>query len=101
MSKIFELFGYRLDRWNDEAIANLREAWCPFMNAECDGGGNRYLSALNLELEEKKELRKHFAEGKKKVQSGVCSLRLRESESPWIVCPRRLLSLRGEVSSYQ
>ena len=44
MSKIFELYGYRLDCWNEEATANREKAWCPFMDAECDGGGNRYLS---------------------------------------------------------
>ena len=48
MSKIFELYGYRLDRWNEEAANNRSKAWCPFMHSECDGGGNRYLSALNL-----------------------------------------------------
>lgn len=48
MSKIFELYGYRLDSWNKEAADNRAKAWCPFMDAECDGGGNRYLSALDL-----------------------------------------------------
>ncbi len=28
-------------------------------------------------------------------------MRLRDSEQPWIVCPRRLLSLRGQNSNYQ
>jgi len=48
MSKIFELYGYRLDCWNDAAARNRAKAWCPFMDAECDGGGNRYLSAIDL-----------------------------------------------------
>lgn len=48
MSKIFELFGYRLDAWGEEAQANCAKAWCPFMGAECDGGGNRYASAIEL-----------------------------------------------------
>ena len=61
------------------------------MGAECDGGGNRYLSAINLANAE--GLRGFFP-GKKIVQAGVCSLRLRAGEQPWIVCPRRLLSLR-------
>jgi hypothetical protein len=99
MSKIFELYGYRLDRWNEEAANNRTKAWCPFMDAECDGGGNRYLSALDLR--ESRHLRKYFP-GKDIVQSGVCSLRLREGEQPWIVCPRRLLSLRTTThSEYQ
>jgi len=48
MSKIFELYGHRLDRWDAKAESNLSRAWCPFMNAECDGGGNRFQSAINL-----------------------------------------------------
>lgn len=99
MSKIFELFGYRLDCWNDEAATNRERAWCPFMDAECDGGGNRYLSAIDLKRNSK--LRQFFP-GKDIVQSGVCSLRLREGEHPWIVCPRRLLSLKARaLTGYQ
>ncbi|MBB1077758.1 hypothetical protein HUU62_25485 [Rhodoferax sp. 4810] len=98
MSKIFELYGYRLDCWNAKASANREKAWCPFMNAECDGGGNRYLSALDIG---KNPMLEKFFPGKKIVQSGVCSLRLRDFEQPWIVCPRRLLSLRGQQANYQ
>jgi len=99
MSKIFELYGYRLDSWNEEAAKNRSKAWCPFMNSECDGGGNRYLSALNVNNIPR--LKKYFP-GKDIVQSGVCSLRLRDGEQPWIVCPRRLLSLKtSEHSPYQ
>lgn len=99
MSKIFELFGYRLDRWNDDAAANRARAWCPFMNRACDGGGNRYLSALNLD---KNPTLSEYFPGLRIVQAGVCSLQLQEGQQPWIVCPRRLLSLKGEVeSTYQ
>ncbi len=96
MSKIFELYGYRIDRWNKKAAENRSRAWCPFMDSECDGGGNRYLSSLDLR---KKTHLKKFFPGKDLVQSGVCSLRLRDNEQPWIVCPRRLLSLRTQASS--
>jgi hypothetical protein len=69
------------------------------MDAECDGGGNRYLSALDLR---KTSRLKQYFPGKDVVQSGVCSLRLRDGEQPWIVCPRRLLSLRAQThSGYQ
>lgn len=94
MSKIFELFGYRLDAWNDEATANRAQARCPFMDAECDGGGNRYLSAIDLR---KSNHLKNYFPGKEMVQCGVCSLRVRDREQPWIVCPRRLLTLRSNV----
>jgi hypothetical protein len=96
MSKIFEFFGYRLDRWGKAADLNRARAWCPFMDAECDGGGNRYLS--QLDIRQKPHLSKLFP-GKTIVQCGVCSLRLRDGDQPWIVCPRRLLSLRGDVQS--
>lgn len=98
MSKIFELYGYRLDCWTSEAAANREKAWRPFMDAECDGGGNRYLSALDVSSNAQQ---KDYFPGKKVVQAGVCSLLLHDSEHPWIVCPRRLLSLRGQNSDYQ
>jgi hypothetical protein len=99
MSKIFELYGHRLDNWNEIPENNLSRAWCPFMNAECDGGGNRFQSAIdlrnNLELS-------HHIPNKDIVQVGICSLQKRDGEQPWIVCPRRLLSLNGgQLSTYQ
>ena len=98
MSKIFELYGYRLDRWNDEAARNSKRAHCPFMDAECDGGGNRYSSALNAKSSPR--LANYFT-GKSVAQAGICSIRLNEHDQPWVVCPRRLLSLRGEKSARQ
>lgn len=101
MSKIFELYGYRLDSWSEEAAENCSKAWCPFMDAECDGGGNRYSSALNLSANPR--LAEKFP-GKTVVQSGVCSLAIKEGEQPWIVCPRRLLTLKQkavEIPDYQ
>ncbi len=97
MSKIFELYGYRLDCWNKEAAQNRAKDWCPFMNAECDGGGNRYLSALDIRINPR--LKEYFP-GKDIVQSGVCSLSLVDGEQPWIVCPRRLLSLRASAQPH-
>jgi len=99
MSKIFELYGYRLNCWNDEAEANLKNVFCPFMDTECDGGGNRYLSAINLTSNPK--LKKRIP-NKDLIQAGVCSLQIHENEQPWIVCPRRLFTLKnGNLSKYQ
>lgn len=97
MSKIYELFGFRLDAWGPTADANCIKAWCPFMDAECDGGGNRYLSGIDLRTN--LDLAKRFP-GKHLVQAGICSLRIREGEQPWIVCPRRLLSLRENFAQF-
>ncbi|HRX00459.1 MAG TPA: hypothetical protein P5280_13265, partial [Cyclobacteriaceae bacterium] len=90
MSKIFELFGYPIDDQSPEAIETRKNAQCPFMGADCDGGGNRHLS--NVDLKQKVELATFF-EGRSSVPSGVCSLQLQTSASPWIVCPRRLFFL--------
>jgi len=99
MSKIYELYGHRLDRWNREAERNLSRAWCPFMDAECDGGGNRFQSAIDLRT--KPDLKARIP-NKDIIQVGVCSLLARTGEQPWIVCPRRLLSLKGgRLSSKQ
>jgi len=89
MSKIFELFGYPLSDTSQEADSCRREARCPFMGSDCDGGGNRHLS--NIKLENKEEMQSYF-EGRKFVPSGVCSL-ISEKGKPWIVCPRRLFFL--------
>jgi hypothetical protein len=99
VSKIFELYGYRLNCWNNKAEANLKNVFCPFMNAECDGGGNRYLSAINLKTNQKL---KNRIPNKDVIQVGVCSLQIHENEQPWIVCPRRLFSLKNSIlSKYQ
>lgn len=96
MSKIFELFGYRLDSWSKTARDNCAQAICPFMGKTCDGGGNRYSSGVDLTSN--KVLANYFP-GKEKVQAGVCSLQLNSNESPWIVCPRRLLTYKNSDSN--
>ena len=90
MSKVYEIFGYPLESIHPDAINHRNKAYCPFMETPCDGGGNRYLSALNLQNHP--ELSKHFP-GLETVQVGICSLLVKNK--PWIVCPRRLLALGG------
>ncbi len=94
-SQVFELFGYPVDNWNETSAANMRQCHCPFMDAECDGGGNRYISSIDLS--KNKGLRVLFPD-KSIVQAGVCSLQLKPGEQPWIVCPRRLLNYRAHES---
>jgi len=98
MSKIFELYGYRLDMWDDVAQQNMLRGWCPFMGDECDGGGNRYQSAIDIKSNP--VLRKMIP-NKDKVQCGVCSLQIHSGEQPWIVCPRRLLTAKGGIFTDQ
>lgn len=90
MPKIFELYGHRLNDDSVEAESNRSRAWCPFMDASCDGGGNRYLT--NIDLSKYSELQKVYPDQDHLVP-GVCSIETSEGQSPWIVCPRRLLVL--------
>lgn len=101
MPKIFELFGYPLAAKGKKVEQSRRQALCPFYGGVCDGGGNRYLSAVNLA--EHSELAKCFDDKSlKKVQVGVCSIQLLNEEAPWIVCPRRLLVLgHTQASAYE
>lgn len=93
MPKIFELFGFPIGLETKEAIECRKKARCPFMGCECDGGGNRYAS--HIDLSTNLELKNYF-ENIEFVPSGVCSIQLNKNESPWIVCPRRLLVLGRE-----
>ena len=91
-TQIFEIFGYPVDSWSAEACSNMLKCQCPFMCAECDGGGNRFSS--NVSLTSKHPLHKIFP-GRDSIPAGVCSLQLHPGEQPWIVCPRRLLNYRN------
>jgi len=66
----------------------------PFYAKKCDGGGNRHLS--NINLGRNPELHQYFNE-LDSVASGVCSLQLHPHETPWIVCPRRLMYLSNNT----
>ena len=90
MPKIFELFGFPLNVDTPEAQQHRLSATCPFMGCDCDGGGNRYLS--NINLNQNLEL-KAIWPARDEIVSGVCSIRLNNIDQPWIVCPRRLLVL--------
>lgn len=98
MSKIFELFGYRLNDKSPQAIHSRTNALCPFMEEKCDGGGNRHLS--NINLTKKPELQQHF-NSLDNIASGVCSLQLHQNETPWIVCPRRLMYLASIYRKFE
>ncbi len=90
MSKIFETFGFRLEDTSPQALQVRKDARCPYMGRQCDGGGNRHLS--NIPIQPASKLAKKFP-SKTIIPSSVCSLSLRAHADPWIVCPRRLLFL--------
>ncbi len=93
MPKLFEIFGYPIGDRSEEAEQNRKAARCPFMDRDCDGGGNRYLSQLDLSGHA--ELRAIFP-NRSKLSAGVCSIQVKPDTAPWIVCPRRLLVLGRE-----
>lgn len=96
MPQIFEVFGYPITDLSEEAVKSRLQAHCPFMNRECDGGGNRHASKISLK--DNPELAKLYP-NIKAIQSGVCSIQLKQGKSPWIVCPRRLLVLGAEAAN--
>lgn len=96
MPKIFELFGFPLDIQTKEAVECRKSAKCPFMGSECDGGGNRHLSEIDLE---KHPALKNYFGDRQRVASGVCSIQMKEGDAPWIVCPRRLLVLGRKTTT--
>ncbi len=97
MPKIFELFGYPLSVYNSDAQRCRQQACCPFTGQECDGGGNRYASYIDISSDS--PLRKYFG-NRDRVAAGVCSIRISETEAPWIVCPRRLFAFKHDSINF-
>lgn len=89
-ARIYEVFGYPITDQSQEASIHRKSAICPFTSMRCDGGGNRYMSEINLKEHAHRDLAKLFP-GQTKLPAGVCSIQLKPDESPWIICPRRLL----------
>ena len=105
MPKIYELLGYPVEDNSPSVVESRKRAYCPFISDMCDGGGNRFMS--DIDLREHEELKQKFP-GLNRVPSGVCSIQISEDSSPWIICPRRLLYmgkkanenvLRGETQT--
>ncbi len=97
MPAIYEIFGHRLSDTSLEAQQHRNSAWCPFMGKPCDGGGNRYLSEINLTTKDHSDLAAKYP-GRTTLHAGVCSLQPTAVSAPWIVCPRRLLALGKEAA---
>ncbi len=77
--------------------ASCRRAWCPFMDAICDGGGNRDMARVDAS---DPALGPYFHKEVGQatngyIPCGVCSIRLPKESTVWAICPRRLLSFRG------
>jgi hypothetical protein len=97
MSKIAEIFGYSLSDHSIEAQTHRSGAWCPFMNTDCDGGGNRWLTQIEL-LDGQHQALAELYPQRQTLIPGVCSLSLNEQSSPWIICPHRLLGFSSSMA---
>lgn len=83
MPKIYELLGYPVSDTGACVQESRERAFCPFISDVCDGGGNRYMSALDLR--DHPELKERFP-GMERVPSGVCSIQVSDGQPPWIIC---------------
>ena len=88
MPKIYELLGYPINDNSPAVIKSREKAYCPFISDKCDGGGNRFMSEIDLSNHD--ELKMLFP-NLDSVPSGVCSIQISDDTAPWIICPRRLL----------
>ena len=92
MPTICEILGYPTEDRSPTAESSRRSRLCPYTGRLCDGGGNRNQSVIRLDDGMHDELRAYFG-GADSVHAGVCSIRTKLEEPPWIVCPNRLVSL--------
>jgi hypothetical protein len=95
---ISELFGYPLGAHSAEAVRCRQECQCPFSGAGCDGGGNRYQSAIRLAGAGApiREFYRNLPDAQS-IPAGVCTLGM--ADSKWVVCPRRLFQLSPQPST--
>src|SRR5271165_6159279 len=93
MPRIFEIFSYPITDASAEAQQARRTGRCGFMARDCDGGGNRYSSELNLESHPELAAVLNLPAERETIAAGICSIKLTLDGPPWVVCPRRLLAL--------
>jgi len=98
MAVVAELFGYAPNDKSSNAAKSRKDARCPFMQAKCDGGGNRNMASVDLKKDH--VLRGAFSKEVGDVAPcGICSIKAASSSSPWVICPRRILYLGGQPAN--
>ncbi len=91
MPVVAELYGQALDDDIDPGLC--RTALCPFIEATCDGGGNRDMARVRASDQSLGHLfaRSVGRETDGWLPCGVCSVRVGERKS-WAICPHRLFA---------
>lgn len=94
MPVVGELYGQSLAAKQSLDIAACRTARCPFMEATCDGGGNRNMAQVPASDQ---ALGPFFDKSVGEATGGflpcgICTVRSSRENSNWAICPRRLLS---------
>lgn len=99
MPVVRELFGMPVTGSRREHRDACRTAQCPHSSTLCDGGGNRDMvrwPAQDQPLASLFDASVGMNTGGF-IPCGVCSVQI--AETPWAVCPRRLLALGAEKAS--
>ena len=92
MPKFFEVFGIKASALQEVGLLELKTAICPFIDARCDGGGNRHQTKITMQPEH--ELRSLFNNSIEAIIPAVCSIDY--GKDKWVVCPRRLMGFRND-----
>jgi hypothetical protein len=104
-TKIAELYGHAPSTYQDTAQRTTVARGCPIRNSICDVSANRHQTAF-IDLDhrgvaptEKEAIRQIY--GDEPLPLGICSCwTKRQNETvakPWILCPKRLLSLEFPI----
>lgn len=86
MPEVGEIYGFPFRRPDEQAKALRRANRCPFVEATCDGGGNRYQTGFDVTADH--PLRALYDDEVSRVVPAVCSIDY--GAEHWVVCPRRL-----------
>ena len=88
--KFYEVYGNDVYDQSPNIVADRKQAYCPFTESTCDGGGNRHQTKIRLANSPLKDI---FSEDIISIIPGVCSIQ--SGKNIWIVCPRRLFGFKS------
>lgn len=93
MPKFYEVYGNDVYDQGADVVQERRQAYCPFTENTCDGGGNRHQTKIRLD---NSRIRNSFDSSLNSVIPGVCSIEY--GDDVWIVCPRRLMGFNSSTA---